>query len=153
MCIRHRLPVDRAARALAAPWGISRVTSTVRRRLLDLVAGASPRVEARGEFLWSRDHPPASFRGFRVPTADPGTGRSAEEIPPEEVANAAAALLPQLVSLPVPDLVRELGRLFGFARMGKRVETRMTEGVRLLASRGGCRIQDGVASCGPGPPN
>ncbi len=138
--------VDLVCRRVAQFWGVDRVTERVRRRLLEVVGRFCPEVRIEGEFLWARERTSSSYSFFRVPTEDSSTQREAEEIPTEEVANAVAALLPRLVSLPQRDLVREVARLLGFQRVGRRVEERMAEGINLLAARGGCGCRDGIVS-------
>jgi very-short-patch-repair endonuclease len=138
--------IDLACRRVAGAWTIERVTDRVRRRILEVVQGSCPEVRIEGMFLWARDRKAEGFSGFRVPGPDPASVREAEEIPAEEAANAAAALLPRLVSLPRRDLVREMAKTFGFQRLGRRVEERMEQGVALLAARGGCSVAEDVVS-------
>ena len=86
-------------------------------------------------FLWNAGQDAERYRRFRVPTEeDAETFREAAEIPIEEVANAAAALLKVHVSLPLTDLARETARQFGFERMGPKVQVRMVRGFRPPAS-------------------
>ncbi len=136
------------ARRVAPLWGIERVTKRVLRRFRDVLVRtpAAQRPRWVDDFLWRPGQQPSDCRGFRVPGPKGGGKRSAEELPVREVANGARAIIEQNVSLPVEDLARETARLFGLARMGKRVEQRMTEGIRLLASQDGCRIEDGQAT-------
>jgi very-short-patch-repair endonuclease len=138
--------VTLAARRVARLWGIEKVTEKARDRMVDVIRTAVPEARVAGEFLWGRDQQAARYTGFRVPGDDSTSQREAEEIPPEEAANAAEALLPRLVSLPRRDLTREMAKLFGFQRLGRRVEGRMEEGVTLLASRGGCVVTGDVVS-------
>jgi hypothetical protein len=73
---------------------------------------------------------------FRVPGDDPETVRDADDLPLEEVANAALSIVRDHVSVPEEDLVRETGRLLGFRRSGPRVEARMRAGVAHLLEHG-----------------
>ncbi|MBI4575485.1 MAG: DUF3320 domain-containing protein [Planctomycetes bacterium] len=132
------LSLDLAARRLAACWGVGRVTARIRERLGEVIQAmpAARRPSTRGEFLWNPGRGPEEYRAFRVPGAgDPDGARRAEDIPPEEVANAARAILAQQVAMPPEALAREAARVLGFDRTGKGVRDRMEEGIRLLASR------------------
>ncbi len=60
------------------------------------------------------DVDPETYSGFRIPGDDPDSARSPEDLPIEEVANAAFHVLTQEISLPIEDLARSTGRLFGF---------------------------------------
>ena len=140
------MAVALVCRRVAGFWAIGRVTERVQQRLLDVVRSSCPEVRIAGEFLWARDQVAEGYSGFRVPAAGGTSVREAEEIPREEAANVAAALLPRLVSLPRRDLVREMARVFGFQRLGRRVEERMDDGVTLLARRGGCLVAGEMVS-------
>lgn len=58
------------------------------------------------------------------------------------MANAAAAVLKQQISLPMSDLIRETARLFGFQRTGSQVEQFVQEGIELFNSKG-CMVIEG----------
>ncbi|NUN52686.1 MAG: DUF3320 domain-containing protein [Planctomycetaceae bacterium] len=140
VAVEGPISFDLAARRLGALWEIDRVTSKVRARLREAHQYYPGGVRIEGEFLWPAEVEAGAWGVFRVPGGEEGDFREAEDIPPEEAANAAAGLLRGLVSLPRKDLVRAMGRLFGFQRLGRRVEERMEEGIALLAARGGCEI-------------
>ena len=54
----------------------------------------------------------------------------------EEVANGALHVLRSHIGAPVGEVVRETARLFGFQRMGRRVDQRMRLSVDLLVESG-----------------
>ena len=58
------------------------------------------------------------------------------------MANAASWVLHENVSMPHEDLVREMSRMFGYERAKSAVAAAMTEGIRSLAQRGGCVLQN-----------
>ncbi|MBK8975481.1 MAG: DUF3320 domain-containing protein [Planctomycetes bacterium] len=126
---------DLLHRRIALAFG-ARLTARVRERI-DACLAALP-VDARPHdvdgFLWRPDQSPAEFTGFRT-----GGDRDALDIPPIEVANAAASILATQIAMPRADLARETARLFGFSRMGSRVESSMTRGLDLLVSLGRAR--------------
>jgi len=152
--VRAEGPIHRnlAARRLAALWGIGRVTSRVVDRMIAAFESlpASRRPILRGEFLWDARQDPEAYRTFRVPEGGPEAEapRAAEEIAPEEAANAAAQILEAQISLPEADLVRETARLFGYRRLGRNVEAAMEAGIRHLEGRGGC-VRDGDRIASP----
>ena len=134
-----------ATRRVAAHWGLGRVHTKALehvRRLLprDKVLLQSSPV---GVFLWPAGTDPSDYRDFRVPGVNPESVRNAEDLPVEEIANAALFLLRQYVSAPEEELIREISRLFGFQRTGKSVEDRMRAGIDLLIKRGAARGHNG----------
>jgi hypothetical protein len=111
------------------------------RRLLPLEE-VRARSSGADVFLWPVGANPDTYGNFRVPGASPEVLRDAEDLPVEEVANAALFLLRQHISAPERDLARETGRLFGFQRAGGRVERRMRAGIELLIEGGAARRDD-----------
>ena len=126
-------------------WGITRMTAKVERRfapLLEKLPGSQTRWEDR-TFYWSRRRGPRKYADFRVPGV-PGADdfrRDAEDIPPEEFANAVRYVLERQISLPKEDLVREVYRLFGFQRTGSVIAGAAEAGLR-AAVRRGCAAED-----------
>ena len=132
--------IELATRRLAAAWGIDRLTAKVRGRV-DAVLATLPDVVRREDFLWMADMDPGQWRQFRVP-ADEASERRPEELPSEELAAAAAHVLAINISLPRPDLEREMARLFGYQRSGRKILEATARGIELLVSTGGCVIRD-----------
>ena len=131
------ISVPLACRRVAAHWGIERVSEKVARRIREIAAASGVRTTKDGSrsFFWPPDVQPGSYTGFRVPGKHPDSRRDAQDLPPEEVANAAAHLMEQMISLPVSDLTREVARLFGFDRAGKEIAAFIREGIdKLIAS-------------------
>ncbi len=90
-------------------------------------------------FLWASHQDPRTYDVVRVQGREDRDRRNANEIPPEEVANAAAAVLRDQVSMDADDLSREAGRVLGFNRMGKQLKARMSLGLDVLVQRGRVR--------------
>ncbi|MFB1478875.1 hypothetical protein [Corallococcus sp. RDP092CA] len=88
-----------------------------------------------GEFLWSPSRGPAQYTGFRGAHPD----REAAHLPPEEVANAAGAVLTEALSLEREDLLRETARCFGIQRLTRAVIPVLEAGLTLLLQRGHCQ--------------
>src|SRR4029434_62774 len=123
-----------AARRVAEFWGFERVRSQVVDRSRALVPLDKVRVE--GGFLWPTEVSSEQYNSFRVPSADAGSARAAEDLPVEEIANAVVHVLRVQIGAPVGDVVRETARLFAFQRTGRLVEERIHLGVDLSLRRG-----------------
>jgi len=100
--------------------------------------------EADGVFLWMPTQDPESFSLFRISGENENSKRDAEDLPPQEVANAALHILDQNVSLPVVDLVRETARLLGYQRTGPMVDKAMRAGIQLLVRKGRAKEENDV---------
>jgi hypothetical protein len=96
-----------------------------------------------GTFLWSPSQDTRSFTLFRIPGENEGSRRDAEDLPPQEIANAALHVLEQHVSLPVADLVRETARLLGYQRTGPAVDKAIRVGIRVLVKNLGAKEEGG----------
>lgn len=126
------------AERVASSWGLQRMTPRVVDHLRTLLKSTRSTRSEDGQrrFLWRQEQNPAQHLGFRLPPAGSGAPRESDRIPVEEIANAAAAVLRDQVRMDRQSLARELGRVFGFARMGVRVESAMTEGIHRLIQTG-----------------
>jgi hypothetical protein len=103
-----------------------------------------------GIFLWEKDADPAAHESFRVPGPHPDSEREPEDLPIEEVASCAAFVLRNQVSLPVSDLVKVMGKRFGYSRAGRVVKERMMLGIRLAVERGRARMEGDLVMEGEG---
>lgn len=138
--------LDLLARRVAAHWEVGRMTARMVQRVKDQAARAGVQKLAHGEqvFYWPAALKPADYRDFRIPGDAEETSRKADDLPPEEVANAARCVLEQAISLPLADLVRDTARLLGYQRTGAAVDRAMRAGIQLLCARGGAREQEGL---------
>ncbi|MBU4263007.1 MAG: DUF3320 domain-containing protein [Proteobacteria bacterium] len=125
------------ARRVAEHWTISRLSSRVITRIKIMTKGANVQVvrEGKVDFLWPLSLDPHTFTKFRLPGGDERSRRNANELPPQEIANAALYVLEQHISLPSADLVRETARLLGFQRTGPTVDKSIRAGIELLIRR------------------
>jgi very-short-patch-repair endonuclease len=143
--VQHEGPVslDLAARRVADCWQMGRVTENVLERIKKLARRSSVRVVEHGgqTFFWPPGLDPQQYAAFRVPGAEEGSRREAEDLPPEEVANAAHHVLQRQISLPKADLIFETARLFGYQRRGRIVDERTAAGIDILVARGLARLQ------------
>jgi hypothetical protein len=125
-------------------WGIARTGVRIQRHLDEMLAGMNYYITRQGleEVLWLPGQDPDRLESFRVPEDD-GNRREAEDLPVHEVAVAAQSLVRMHFSLTEEDLVRELVRIFGYARTGTSVEQAMKEGIRTALILGKFRQEGG----------
>lgn len=101
------------------------------------------RPSRRKGFLWQNGVDPAAWREVRVPVdGQEATHRSADQIPPEELANAAEWVVQQAISISRDELVRETAFVFGITRRGRRVREAVEGAIGLLVDSGRC-VEDG----------
>lgn len=125
-------------RRVAAGWDFARVGGTARKRILDLVPARTVITTARDgtRFYWPEGKDPAAYRVYR--TSD----RRYRDIAPQEIANAAFAVVKSHTSVPRAELARAAAKALGFRRITARMESRMDEGVAVLLASGRV-IEDG----------
>ncbi len=120
-------------------WGISRsgskVDSTFAQALAPLNCAETTAFSGES-FLWTPGLDPARYDGCRVPEPELEDKRPVSEIPPEELANAAALIIGEQVSMERYELMKEMSRLFGFPRMTSNNEPLLAEGINLAVSLG-----------------
>ncbi|MEZ4320238.1 MAG: DUF4011 domain-containing protein [Myxococcota bacterium] len=112
------LTLELAASRLASAWS-TRATVRIQRALATaLEASGIPVVDG----VIGPAQRDAGWRGYRVPDPErPNTRRDLDQIPMQELVNAADALLARFGRTPDEDLLRELARTFGFASLGARL--------------------------------
>lgn len=141
------ITVGLLARRIAPAWDVARITKKITKRVEELVRALERegRIQRQGDVLWRADQDPAGYRAFRCP-GEGAEQRKLEDIPDVEIANAAQALLRTCVSLPEEDLAREVARVFGIKRMGKKVQAAAEQGIGLLRKRGVASFADGMVT-------
>lgn len=139
-------PISRSllSRRLLAAWGIARLGSRMERRLDELLKMG--RIKAnrshQAVFYWQNQQKPEDYQSFRIPGQD-GIRRDMEDIPAEEVANAIRYVLNHQISLAEEDLIKEVYKLFGFARGSAAIEKIIRSGVEAAVKRGYVTVADG----------
>ncbi|AWV89005.1 DUF4011 domain-containing protein [Bradymonas sediminis] len=139
-------PVNFSAvkRQVARHWGYSRLSERIEERielsLANLKEGQRPLI--RAGFAWSPTMSPESYRAFR-PTTDSNAPRACEEIPPEEAANAAEAIVASNLSLPVDELQRQVIQVFGFSQVGSNLRELADSALEILISQNRATLEDG----------
>ena len=146
--VRREGPISLAlaARRVVGGWGFERVRSPALARIRQLIPKTEVRLQITdgGEFLWPKELDPADYAGFRVPDAGGRGTRQADDLPLEEIGNAAVHILESHMSAPLDELVRETARLFGFQRVGRVVQERIRKGIERLVERGIARLEGEV---------
>jgi hypothetical protein len=127
-----------AAKRVASFWGFDRVRARPAARIRKLIPASDVAVQltTSDEFLWPATLSPTEYTSFRVPGSDGSGARQAVDLPLEEIGNASMFILGSHLSGPVGELIRETARLFGFARVGRVVESRCRLAITGLAERG-----------------
>lgn len=128
---------------VASAWGLQRAGSRIREVVRDAVRQNRFPVRRAGkrEFVWTKELAEKPYEGFRVPREGDPKARTAEEICPEEIANAAVQVLNLHISMGQDDLARETANVFGITRLGNKVRSSFMEGIELMKKNGGCRVE------------
>lgn len=119
------------ARRVAPCFAIQRTSSRLEERLRTVLGRA---VKIRNDILWRVDQDPETYTGVRLAPAE--ARREAQEVPLEEVANAAARVLRANIALSQDELVKLTARSLGFSRVSGRVAEHLSAAVVLLVRRG-----------------
>ena len=132
------------ARRVLAAWGISKLGIRINAQFEQLLGEANVVKTGIGSDIvfWGKNTNPDEYSAYRV-TAANGQKRDAEDIPPEEIANAVKEILSHQISLPHDELVRETSRVFGFARSGTNVELAMKKGIAKAIAKGAVLEKEG----------
>jgi len=127
---------------VSSAWGLQRVGNRIREVVRNAVKlnGLAMRRSGDREFIWTKELTGKPYNGFRIPEEMDARVRTAEEICPEEIANAAAQVLILHISMRQDDLVRETARTFGISRLGNKTRSFFDAGIELLKKNGGCRV-------------
>jgi very-short-patch-repair endonuclease len=127
---------------VASVWGLQRAGSRIREVVRAAVKqnGLPVRRSGKREFVWTKELAEKAYEGFRIPGETDSKARTAEQICPEEIANAAAQVLTLHISMSQDDLTRETANVFGITRLGNKVRSSFEEGVELMKKTGRCRV-------------
>ncbi|WP_158453649.1 DUF3320 domain-containing protein [Paenibacillus beijingensis] len=132
-------PISRSllAKRVLQAWGIGRMGAKIDRRMEELLSRLNVnRTEtAGGAFFWPEGTGPDEYTGFRAAREDTHR-RTAEDLPPEEVANAVKWVLAAQISLSQEDLAKQTLKALGYARSGPALDKAVRSGVELAIERG-----------------
>ncbi|WP_052647249.1 DUF3320 domain-containing protein [Pseudoflavonifractor capillosus] len=111
-------------------FGITRAGSRMQNHLQTLLSTLDVRttVQQDSRFYWAPSQEPDSYTEFRT-SSEAEEKRDARDLPVQEIANAAVAVLRQQVGLPEEDLIREAARLLGYTRLGVPMRQAMSSGL------------------------
>ncbi|MCR2803978.1 DUF3320 domain-containing protein [Paenibacillus soyae] len=142
-------PISRPllTRRVIQVWGMTRSGARIERHLSSLLASMKiTSTEWDGiEFYWPEDAKPEGYAFYRVSEKE-SERRSAEELPPEEIANAVHDVLFVQGSLSAEDLVRETVKLLGYSRTGAALDKMLRSGIQEALRRGLASEEDGRVS-------
>ena len=126
-------------RKLLSSCGVNR-NATALEAAEKLIKGAKVKnTKVKGEvFCWQQKQDPKTYGVISV-----SNSRSAEEIPPQEVKNAACYVLQTKESLDKDALVKEISLVFGYKRLGKNLEAVITAGLQYAKANGFLAIGSG----------
>lgn len=118
-------------------WGLTRMTENVH-RVFDAATPGDVVVtdHETGKVYWPKGTEASSYREFRVPSGDPNTKRSLEEIPPQELMNAMCEILTDLGGSHQDELYRETIKLFGLSTLTAKARKFLDVAFALLQSSG-----------------
>lgn len=135
---------------VASSWGLQRAGSRIRAVVKKAVKqnGLPVRRSGKREFIWTKELAEKPYEVFRISSEKDTKARTAMEICPEEIANAATQVLSLHISMNQDDLLRETANVFGITRLGNKVRLFFEEGIELMKKNGGCRI-DGESLVAP----
>ncbi len=137
--VEAEAPITRnlLARRILGAWGINKLGTRINAHFETILAQSSLKQTTSNDTVvfWNQTESPGSYTAYRVATAD-GKKRDADDLPPEEIANAIREILQHQISLAKDELIREASKLFGFARSGSNVEAAMRKGI-YVALEGG----------------
>ncbi|MDQ6609061.1 MAG: DUF3320 domain-containing protein, partial [Bacteroidota bacterium] len=123
-------------RVLSA-WAISRNGARLNSHFENIFSELNLRHTKYGSniFFWKEEQHPSAYLIYRT-AKNELQKRDADDVPPEEIANAVNEILKNQISLSKADLIKETARLFGFSRIGGIVENAMTLGIGVAEQRG-----------------
>lgn len=148
--IREEGPVSRQllGRRVLQAWGLTRSGSRIERRLeecTETMLLSTTTADDGTVFYWPDSVMPGAYHLYRVSAGDQER-RNAEDLPPEETANAVYDVLFNQSSLPEEELVKETVRLLGYSRAGAPLERAVRSGLQEAVRRGTARIAEGRVS-------
>lgn len=144
--IRSEGPVTRAVlfRRVARAWGVARLTRRAEDHLARLLPHAGVPASDGTEVYWPEGVVPADWEGLRIPGEDAESRRAIDDIPLEELGNAAAFILTQQGATSREGLARAVCRLFGISRTTADAEERIGRALTAAASAGRIAVEDGL---------
>jgi len=146
MILETEAPVARPLilQRVSTAWNVARRGMRLERHLNNILDELNFTVTLQDgvEILWLPSQDPEALERFRTPVDEAGR-RAPDELPAHEVGVAVRSVVKASFSLPEEELIRELTRLFGFARTGSQVEASIRNGIAMARMLGWVKLADG----------
>lgn len=132
--IENEAPINKSllCQKILTEWGISRMGQRIETHLESLFYKLKLYRTQNDNliFFWIDEVQCKSYEDYR-----PQSNREANDLPPEEIANAIKQILTDSISLPQQDLIKACTQLFGFARTGTNLDAAMQRGIKEAIKR------------------
>jgi len=130
-------------RRILPAWGIARSGTRIDQYVTSVIKRIKPKktVWDGKEYYWPEHLDPREYPWYRIAEND-ADRRNAEELPPEEIANAVKDVLFAQGSLSVDELVRETVRLLGYSRTGNALDKMVRLGIQAAIHRGYIEVRE-----------
>lgn len=139
VCIEGPILKDVLIRKLLSSCGVNKTSATLEAAEKALKASKAKNSKLKGTiFCWGPDQDPKTYAGIRVSNT-----RNADEIPAQEIKNAACYVLQEKGPMDKDVLVKEISLVFGYKRLGKNLETVIAAGIQYAKSVGAIQFQKG----------
>ena len=111
-------------------FGLTRAGTRIQGRTEEVLRRMQLRATTQGDqkVYWAESQNPYTFTDFRA-TGEGDDRREAKDLPVQETAGAALAVLREQIGLPREDLVRETAKLLGYGRSGAAVASAISDGI------------------------
>lgn len=131
----------------ADEWDFSRIGPRIREIFAKHLPEALAKTRQQGQAVyWPRELSPDDYQICRVPTEQEESRRKIDEIPLEEIQNAALGILERYISYPKEDLLREVAKKFGIGRLTGNTADHLEQALQRLFDRGAIAEENGTVS-------
>ncbi len=110
------ITVDLITRRVAQEWGFTRIASKIRQIIQENLPRRSHDSGANVPTYWPESVDPGTYTYYRIADREV---RKFEDVPIEELGNAAIDILEKYITFPRNDFAAEIARHFGFSRVTK----------------------------------
>jgi hypothetical protein len=132
--------VERLARIIARRYGLARVRAERIRQIIEVIPPARIQRGPFGDFIWPLHADAAGWCDFRKTPTE--CERALEEIPPEEIRNAAVFFAQRGLSISESAMLDELAAIFGIQRMTSAVKDRLLAVLSWAVESGALQVAD-----------
>lgn len=128
-------PVElgRLVRIVARRFGLNAVRAARATDIARIIPSSQVRKGKGGSFAWPPEINPMTWTDYR--TVNPDAPRILGEITLEEIANAMSAVVSDYPGADADEVIRRAAELFGIARLGTNVRSRLEAALKLMKSR------------------